>query len=552
MASSSTTIGDKEIQKLQNFVYNDDIESVLSLSSKIKCDPKFELIGVLCDEKARKIIDDSNNIIMYCDYKLGHYDEIIQKLTNCDVLDEFQRDILFQTLYITGSFEKARKISCNEFNRIACESAISMWLPSERDMEPNFDLIGVKSSKNPEILYNGSCYLIGLSEFEEALALLKNAYEIIQLNPLDYGDLIEFIELQIAFCVSKTDLTRQNHGFVVISWFDKKKKLRVIDQFSGGTKFSIYPRKIILFNQFLAYYHSKKFEHCQTLFEAYKSSFSHSFDTYFTLIQFYSDLANKANAHPSHLLETHLQNTTEIDLLIYMTLFEVYFEKEKLTQTYRFPILIAFTFNFIKERISFDSAMIFLKNNVEAFAEQNIFHSSLIYLLSIEYTRVKNFSNGQFYIEKLKSLDHPEPRISALIKLYDYIDLSSEKPYLGLCPSDLGICTDMVSELEASLSFYKSSGKKYRESNTETRHENSEFPKNYDPAIPPNPERWLAKHERTGYKPKKKDKAKKGAHQGASSNENFIPITPIPNTQAALQPRPPKLPAGVRSKRGRK
>lgn len=47
------------------------------------------------------------------------------------------------------------------------------------------------------------------------------------------------------------------------------------------------------------------------------------------------------------------------------------------------------------------------------------------------------------------------------------------------------------------------------------------LPKNYDPNIPPDPERWLPKYERTGYRKKRDRRAKdviKGS-QGTASGQ---------------------------------
>lgn len=48
-----------------------------------------------------------------------------------------------------------------------------------------------------------------------------------------------------------------------------------------------------------------------------------------------------------------------------------------------------------------------------------------------------------------------------------------------------------------------------------------QLPKNYDPNIPPDPERWLPKYERTGYRKKRDRRTKeviKGS-QGTSSSQ---------------------------------
>uniref|UniRef100_A0A6G3MJQ8 Signal recognition particle subunit SRP72 (Trinotate prediction) n=1 Tax=Henneguya salminicola TaxID=69463 RepID=A0A6G3MJQ8_HENSL len=121
-----------------------------------------------------------------------------------------------------------------------------------------------------------------------------------------------------------------------------------------------------------------------------------------------------------------------------------------------------------------------------------------------------------------------EPRILALIKLYDYIDISSSSSYLGLSPSDINIDNEKVNQIETSLSFYRLSSKKKEfnpsinknDTKPKKKKRNPKLPTNYDPLILPNPERWLPKYERTGYKPKKKDKIKKGSHQGATNTVN--------------------------------
>jgi len=45
------------------------------------------------------------------------------------------------------------------------------------------------------------------------------------------------------------------------------------------------------------------------------------------------------------------------------------------------------------------------------------------------------------------------------------------------------------------------------------RKRKGKLPKNYDPNVPPDPERWLPRHERTGYR-KKKDRRNKDIGKG--------------------------------------
>lgn len=73
------------------------------------------------------------------------------------------------------------------------------------------------------------------------------------------------------------------------------------------------------------------------------------------------------------------------------------------------------------------------------------------------------------------------------------------------------------------------------------RKRKGKLPKNYDPNIPPDPERWLPRHERTGYR-KKKDRRNKdigkgtqGATTGASDQYD---ITKMQSQQSKASPNP--------------
>lgn len=62
-----------------------------------------------------------------------------------------------------------------------------------------------------------------------------------------------------------------------------------------------------------------------------------------------------------------------------------------------------------------------------------------------------------------------------------------------------------VSNICVTLNFRKSSGHDVVEKSKKKKKRKPKLPKVYDPNIPPDPERWLPKHERSNYK-KRKDR----------------------------------------------
>ncbi|XP_017892588.1 signal recognition particle subunit SRP72 [Ceratina calcarata] len=78
------------------------------------------------------------------------------------------------------------------------------------------------------------------------------------------------------------------------------------------------------------------------------------------------------------------------------------------------------------------------------------------------------------------------------------------------------------------------------------RKRKGKLPKNYDPNIPPDPERWLPRHERSGFRKKRdrrnRDTAMKGTQGAAAGASDMYDITKMP-TNAKPSPNPRHSPA---------
>lgn len=61
--------------------------------------------------------------------------------------------------------------------------------------------------------------------------------------------------------------------------------------------------------------------------------------------------------------------------------------------------------------------------------------------------------------------------------------------------------------------FCRTPGSELIQKKKAKRKRKGKLPKNYDPHMPPDPERWLPRHERTGYR-KKKDRRNKDIGKG--------------------------------------
>ncbi|KZC12385.1 PREDICTED: signal recognition particle subunit SRP72 [Dufourea novaeangliae] len=78
------------------------------------------------------------------------------------------------------------------------------------------------------------------------------------------------------------------------------------------------------------------------------------------------------------------------------------------------------------------------------------------------------------------------------------------------------------------------------------RKRKGKLPKNYDPNVPPHPERWLPRHERSGFRKKRdrrnRDVAMKGTQGAAAGASDLYDITKMP-TNAKRSPNPRLSPA---------
>mmetsp|Transcript_15424 Transcript_15424/g.60279 ORF Transcript_15424/g.60279 Transcript_15424/m.60279 type:complete len:664 (+) Transcript_15424:24-2015(+) len=86
------------------------------------------------------------------------------------------------------------------------------------------------------------------------------------------------------------------------------------------------------------------------------------------------------------------------------------------------------------------------------------------------------------------------------------------------------------------------------------------LPKNYDPAVPPDPERWLARRDRSSFKKRRGNRAQRGGHQGggltrAQQKEQEKKLDQRSQAKEAQKDQPapePEAPVAARVKKGAK
>ncbi|KAL6735101.1 hypothetical protein Aduo_005576 [Ancylostoma duodenale] len=179
-----------------------------------------------------------------------------------------------------------------------------------------------------------------------------------------------------------------------------------------------------------------------------------------------------------------------------------------------------------------------------------------------------NYGAAASYLEKLAEFDPNDIRVLCrLIRAYTDVDpKKAEELSIQVFPetTEEGVDVDGIEESDWILYGEKYKQKKdaklevedteivTRKLKNRKRKRKLRLPKNYDPNVPPDPERWLPKQERAAYKKKQKKNRDRdigrGTQGSAATNPNVEYVSASPSSPRPVAAALPEGPRQMRPK----
>ncbi|KII63337.1 Signal recognition particle subunit SRP72 [Thelohanellus kitauei] len=540
--SSSNLISVQKFPECQSLGVQTEAIACIKMGKFITAINRIKKAGL--ESFSHNNVRELNNIILYSLFQQCLYSVIYESCQNASH-DTFQK--------------QASDMAEDEFDRSAVEISSELQkilaiLPTNKNLNLKEKIVPTFTFNQQDVVssYNYCCQLVAAGQIREALKHLKILMRNSKLKKR--GNLNPFHHI---INLNNYIATRRSKSLLVPKYSPKVnfdcKKLNIPD----------YILKTVAFNFTLAHDFILESKSRKVISKTFKK-----FNT--ILIQKFSASAEMAliNLYKSYRAQNGQLDVKSLvdqldvykDLRFHLTVFEIcnhkniqMSESDKNTirleilkdtvQKWPFPILIAFTGKFIESNFGSTPAISFMLENLEG--HQGAAYLSLVALLVKICLRANDCETALKYIDIFIRMD-TENRFSNFKRLEDALKTNPRKSYIGITPESIGISRQHVLDLEKSLSSKISSEsnlKKKRSQSDKKTKGKKKLPKYYDPSIFPDPERWLPKYERSGYRSKKR-KAKKGGHQGAVSGE-------IPEVQPIVAPQP-NIPAkfsGISGKR---
>lgn len=449
-----------------------------------------------------------------------------------------------------------------------------------------------------ELCYNKACTLLGLAKYADALQKLVQAEELCKKS-LEEDDVPEDeIEEELAIVRTQLGYAKQRLGFpdqamklynltlkqrpsdnaiiavaanniVTINKdqnvFDSKKKIKMALAEGLDSKLTSQQRRAIALNHCLLLYHTAQLDQCLKAVSTLEKNFTNAADEAVLLRAATMHCKEKQLDKAVQLLKEYAEHHPSESLLISLTLAQLLLSQGHLsdcceilkslgTTTYKLGIISALVtlYKNLEDKEAtaavFADAISWYKKNKPRSAELNLLtrESAKFYL-----------ANGQVQeaasvLEELRKVEPQDPKVLAqLISAYSVFDPKKAK----MVSADLPPAEEITRQVDVdgleTMSWTMGARyvKKVVKSDAspitrgqdivkkKKKKKKGKLPKNYDPNVDPDPERWLPRRERSTFK-KRKDrrgassaigKGTQGAVGSASEGDMAQRTTPLPS-----------------------
>ncbi|XP_048451829.1 signal recognition particle subunit SRP72 isoform X2 [Rhincodon typus] len=557
--------------KSLNKILQDDKDDVTALHCKVVC-----LVHTGNFKEALNIIHTHTKVLTsdviafekaYCEYRLNRIETALKTIENIDQQTDKLKELYGQVLYRLERYEDCLSVyrdlirnSQDEYeeerktNLSAVVAALSIW-------ENSFpDDLGLPETAY-ELCYNAACTLIGEGKLPQAMIKLQKAEELCRQSYSEDTDIsdeeidaeLAIIHAQLAYVMQlqgRSDDALQLYNQVIKlkpsdvgllavtanniitlnkdqNVFDSKKKVKLTNTEGVEHKLTQKQLQTVEFNKALLAMHTNQADQCRKLTLGLQKQNPES--PLPVLIQAAQHCREKQHTKAIQLLEvsalvTMYSHEEDIDSAIEIFCQAIQWYQEHQPNTTAHLSLVREAANFKlkygrqKEAIS----------DLEQLWRQNPEDVRTLAQLISAYSLVNS--------EKAKILSKhlPSPDTMSFKVDIDALENSHGATYI---------------RKKAAKVAGESQLKEYGQGDTKKKKKKKKgkLPKNYDPKVPPDPERWLPMRERSYYRGRKKGKKKEPIGKGtqgatlsaaaeldASKTVSSPPTSPRPGTAAAV------------------
>lgn len=453
-----------------------------------------------------------------------------------------------------------------------------------------------------ELCYNKACILLGLAKYADALQKLVQAEELCKktLEEDDFPE--EEIEEELAIVRTQLGYTKQRLGYsdqamklynlvlkqrpsdtailavaanniVTVNKdqnvFDSKKKIKMAVADGLESKLTSQQRRAIALNHCLLMYHTGQLEHCLKAVSTLEKNFSNASDEVALLRAAAMHCKDKQLDKTVRLLKEHAERNPSRSLSISLTLAQLLLSQGHLNDccnvlkslgstSYKLGVISALV-TIYKNLEDKDSTAAVFADSI-AWYKKNKPRSAELSLLTRESSKFY-LANGKVQeaasmLEELRKAEPQDPKVLAqLISAYSVFDPKRAKQVSADLPPAEEITRQVDVDALETMSWtmgaryvkkaVKSDASPITRSQDIVKKKNKKkkkgkLPKNYDPNVDPDPERWLPRRERSTFK-KRKDrratssaigKGTQGAVGSTSEGDMTQRTTPLPSPAA--------------------
>uniref|UniRef100_A0AAX7VL60 Signal recognition particle subunit SRP72 n=1 Tax=Astatotilapia calliptera TaxID=8154 RepID=A0AAX7VL60_ASTCA len=538
----------------------------------------------------------------YCEYRLNRVESSLKTIESAPEQTDKLKELYGQVLYRLERYDECKSVytdlirnSQDEYeeerktNLAAVVAAMSQW-----EKAPMEDL-GLPESTY-ELCYNATCSLIGQGKLTEALNKLQQAEELCRVSLADDSDMTEediqselaVIHSQMAYVMQlqgRTDEALQLYNQVIKlkpsdvgllavtanniitinkdqNVFDSKKKVKLTN--AEGVEYKLAKKQLqaIDFNKALLAMYTNQADQCRKLSSSLQAQ--NPGHPRPVLIQVAQLCREKQHSRAIELLQVLMMHTAPYyeNRYTFSSFCHVTKACDVLRSIEEFkhkPGMVSALVTMYSHEEDIDSAIDVFKQAIEHYQSEQPGSATHLALVreaanfKLKYGRKKEAISDLEQLWKQNTKD--VHTLAQLISAYSLVDTDKAKSLSKHLPSADTMSFNVdVDELENShgATYVRKKAAKvvgenppkeqgHGEIKKKKKKKKGKLPKNYDPKVTPDPERWLPMKERSYYRGKKKGKKKdqigkgtQGATAGASAELDASKTASSPPTS----PRP--------------
>uniref|UniRef100_A0A8C4Y6S1 Signal recognition particle subunit SRP72 n=1 Tax=Gopherus evgoodei TaxID=1825980 RepID=A0A8C4Y6S1_9SAUR len=526
----------------------------------------------------------------YCEYRLNRIENSPEDHSSASQ----------QTDKLKGLYRLERYDDCLAVRK---ETNLLQWLPAQSTWEKNLGL----QEATYELCYNAACALIGQGRLNEAMENLQKAEDLCRQSLSEDSDVTEedieaelaIIHGQMAYIMQLQGRTEDalqlynqiiklkptDVGLIAVianniitinkdqNVFDSKKKVKLTNADGVEHKLSKKQLQAIEFNKALLAMYTNQADQCRKLSASLQSQNPEHLLP--VLIQAAQLCREKQHAKAIELLQDFAEQSPADSAQIKLTMAQLKIAQGSVTKA----CIILRSIEELKHKPGMVSALVTMYSHeedidsaIEVFTQAIQWYQEYQPKSPVHLSLIREAANFKLKygrkkeaISDLEELWKQNPKdihtLAQLISAYSLVDPEKAKVLSKHLPSSdtmsLKVDVDALENSPGATYVRKKGGKLTGENQQKEqgqgdvkkkkRKKKGKLPKNYDPKVNPDPERWLPMRERSYYRGRKKGKKKDQIGKGtqgattagtseldASKTASSPPTSPRPGSSTAM------------------